>query len=42
MENFFNYEKLKGDAQKFYSGIGKIFSPALNQEICFPAESLRD
>ncbi len=39
MEDLSNYEKLREDAQKFYKGIGKIFSPAINQEIYFPAES---
>ena len=38
MEDLSNYEKLRGDAQKFYSGIGKIFSPAFNQDVYFNAE----
>ena len=38
MEDISNYEKLKDDAHSFYNGIGKIFSPAFNQEIYFTAE----
>ena len=38
MEDLSNYNKLKEDAQKFYNDIGKIFSPALNQNIHFNAE----
>lgn len=38
MEDLSNYEKLKEDTQKFYGGINRVFSPALNQEIHFPAE----
>lgn len=38
MEDLSNYEKLRGDAQNFYNSIRKVFSPALNQEICFSAE----
>ncbi len=38
MEDVSNYEKLREDAQKFYSGIGKVFVPALNQEVFFNAE----
>ena len=38
MEDLSNYEKLRADAQKFYAGIGKIFSPAFNQDIYFNAE----
>lgn len=39
MDDISNYEKLREDAQKFYNGIGKIFSPAFKQNIHFPAES---
>lgn len=35
MEDLSNYEKLREDSQKFYNKIGKIFSPALNQDIYF-------
>lgn len=38
MEDVSNYEKLRGDAQKFYSAIGGIFSPAFNQSIHFNSE----
>lgn len=38
MEDLSNYEKLKDDAQKFYNIAGKIFSPALNEQIYFTAE----
>ena len=38
MEDLSNYEKLKEDTQKFYGGIGSVFSPALNQKIHFTAE----
>lgn len=38
MEDFSNYEKLKEDTQNFYNGIGRIHSPAFNQEIHFSAE----
>ena len=33
-----NYDKLREDAQKFYSGIKSTFSPALNGLVHFPAE----
>ncbi len=33
-----NYEKLKADAERYYSSVGRVFSPALNQEIQFSAE----
>lgn len=39
MEDLSNYEKLREDSQRFYSRIGRIFSPALNQDIYFPADS---
>lgn len=39
MEDLSNYEKLRGDTQKFYGSIGRIFSPAFREEIHFPAES---
>ncbi len=39
MEDLSNYEKLREDSQRFYSRIGRIFSPALKQDIYFPAES---
>ena len=38
MEDLSNYHKLREDAQKFYNGIGRIMSPALNQQIHFTAE----
>lgn len=38
MEDLSNYQKLKEDAQKFYGGIGSVFSPAFNQKINFTAE----
>ena len=38
MEDLSNYEKLRDNAQNFYSNMGRIFSPALNQEIHFSAE----
>lgn len=38
MEDISNYEKLKGDAISFYSGIKKVFSPALKEDIIFSAE----
>ena len=38
MEDISNYEKLRGDAQKFYSEIGGVFSPAFNQSINFNSE----
>jgi len=38
MEDLSNYEKLREDAQKFYGGIGKVFSPAFNQDVHFNAE----
>ena len=38
MEDLSSYEKLKENAQKFYSGIGRVHCPALNGEIYFNAE----
>ncbi len=38
MNDISNYEKLREDAQKFYNGIGRIFSPVLNQEVHFNSE----
>ncbi|MBM3257603.1 MAG: hypothetical protein FJY98_04825 [Candidatus Liptonbacteria bacterium] len=38
MEDISNYESLKESAQKFYSQIGGIFSPALNELIRFTSE----
>jgi hypothetical protein len=38
MEVLSNYHKLREDAQKFYNGIGRIMSPAFNQQIHFTAE----
>ena len=37
MEDLSNYEKLREDAQKFYNGVGRAFSPALNGEVHFTA-----
>jgi len=38
MEDLSNYEKLRDDARKFYSSIGPVFSPALNEYVHFTAE----
>ncbi|MCX6723615.1 MAG: hypothetical protein NT155_00380 [Candidatus Staskawiczbacteria bacterium] len=38
MEDVSNYQKLRNDAQSFYNSIGKIYSPAFNQEIYFTSE----
>lgn len=38
MEESVSYEKIREDSQKFYSSVGKVFSPALSCEICFLAE----
>ncbi len=38
MEDFSNYEKLKGDAINFYHNIGKIKSPIFEQDVYFTAE----
>lgn len=38
MEDLSNYHKLREDAQRFYNNIGRIMSPALNQQIHFTAE----
>jgi len=38
MEDLSNYEKLREDAQNFYSSIRKVFSPVFNQEVYFNAE----
>lgn len=38
MEDLSNYEKLREDAQKFYSGIGSVFSPALGEKVFFDSE----
>lgn len=38
MEDLSNYEKLKGDSQKFYNSIGKIFSPVFQEDIYFNSE----
>lgn len=38
MEDLGNYEKLRKDSQEFYNSIGRVFSPALSQEIHFTAE----
>lgn len=37
-DQYKKYEELKDGASKFYRGIGKVFSPALNQEIYFTSE----
>lgn len=39
MEDTSNYEKLRANAQQFYSSIGRVFSPAFRQEVHFPAEA---
>lgn len=33
-----NYEKLKEDARKFYSTVGKVWSPVLKEEVYFSAD----
>jgi hypothetical protein len=38
MEDLSNYEKLKEDTINFYHNIGKVYSPALEQDIYFTAE----
>lgn len=38
MENLSHYESLRGNAQKFYTDIGSVFSPAINRKISFPSE----
>ena len=38
MEDLSNYESLRGNAQKFYAGVGGIFSPALNEKVNFTSE----
>jgi len=38
MEDISNYEKLRADAQKFYSDIRGVISPALNNYIHFNSE----
>jgi len=38
MEDVSNYEKLRSDAHTFYALIGRVFSPALNQDVHFTAE----
>ena len=38
MEDISNYESLRGNAQKFYAGVGDVFSPALNEKVSFTSE----
>lgn len=38
MEDVSHYESLRGNAQKFYTGIGSVFSPALNEKVGFTSE----
>jgi hypothetical protein len=38
MDDLSNYEKLKEDAQKYYSAIGQVFCPALNGKINFTSD----
>ncbi|MBI4120028.1 MAG: hypothetical protein HY454_01040 [Parcubacteria group bacterium] len=38
MEDLSGYEKLREDAQKFYSAIGSAISPAFNQKVYFNSE----
>jgi hypothetical protein len=38
MEDVSSYEKLKGNAQKFYSEIHSVFSPAFNEKVYFSSE----
>ncbi len=39
MEDISNYDSLRENALSFYNRVGKVFSPALNQEIRFPSEA---
>jgi len=39
MEDLSNYTKIREDAQRLYNSIGRIFSPALNQEVFFSSEA---
>ena len=38
MEDISNYEKLKENAQNFYSQIGSVFSPAFKEKVYFTSE----
>lgn len=38
MEDLSNYQKLREDAQKFYSDIRSVFCPAFNEKIYFNSE----
>ena len=38
MDDLSNYEKLRADAQQFYSALRPVFSPALNESVSFTAE----
>ena len=38
MEDVSNYEKLKENAQNFYSQIGSVFSPAFKEKVYFTSE----
>ncbi len=38
MEDTSNYDKLRADAQSYYTGIGRVHSPAFNQGVAFGAE----
>jgi len=38
MEDLSNYEKLRADAEQYYRGIGRRYSPALDQYVQFPSE----
>lgn len=38
MEDLSNYEKLREDANNYYNAIGKLHSPAFNEEVAFNAE----
>ena len=38
MSDVSNYDQLRADGQKYYNGIGKIYSPTFQQDIAFSAE----
>ncbi len=38
MEELSDYQKLREDAQKFYNEIGRVFSPAFNEQVNFNSE----
>jgi hypothetical protein len=38
MEDISNYEKIRGDAKRFYEQIGKVFCPAFKADVIFSSE----